>query len=122
MSEVKTHKLHTRSSMRSLLESVYAAEPSDRVISQIDESSYSTLFHLIPVEVAVLRAAAELEPNPALVTIWYQETPIAALGQLTAEQLVAMGRAQLVVAFLRGIHNSARSEPASVDDQLISAQ
>jgi hypothetical protein len=118
MREVKPHKPLTRPSTRSLLASLYAVDPSDCLISQVNESSYSTLFHLIPVELAVLRAAAELEPNPALVITWYRETPIAALGQLTAEQLVGMGRAELVVAFLRRIHSSAYDEPAPANDQL----
>ena len=122
MPAVKPHKPLTRPSMRSLLATAYAVDPSDCLISQIGESSYSTLFHLIPVKLAVLRAAAELEPNPALIVAWYRETPITAPGQLTAEQLVAMGRAELVVAFLRRIYSSARDEPALVSDQLSSPQ
>lgn len=120
MAELKPHKLLTRPSMRSLLASVYAVDPTDCLISQVSESSYSTLFHLIPVELAVLRAAAKLEPNPALLITWYRETPIAALGQLTAEQLVGMGRAEMVVAFLRRIHSSAGDEPAATCDHLFS--
>ena len=119
MPAMKPHKLHTKPSMRSLLASAYAVDQSDRLISQVSESSYSTLFHLIPVELAVLRAAAELEPNPDLVVTWYRETPIAALGQLTAEQLVAIGRAELVVAFLRSIRSTRHDEPAPAIDPLL---
>lgn len=51
----------------------------------------------------VLRAAARIEPNPALVIAWYYSTPIAQLDHLTAADLIAAGRAEDVLKFLRGI-------------------
>lgn len=39
---------------------------------------------------------------------WYRHTRIAELGHLIAEQLVAMGRAPVVIAFLQAIRDGAR--------------
>ncbi|MHA6205636.1 hypothetical protein ACXU4B_14525 [Dyella soli] len=98
-----------KSSLRSLVVAAYTADPSDQLISPVGEHSYSTLFTLIPVALAVLRVAAEIEPRPAAVMEWYRATPIAELGQLTAEQLVALGRAEVVIAFLRSIRDGTRT-------------
>jgi hypothetical protein len=97
-------------SLRSLVLAAYTADPLDPLISPVDERSYSTLFGLIPVALAVLRVAAEIEPNPAVVMDWYRWTPIRELGNLSAEQLVALGRAEMVIAFLRSIRDGMHSE------------
>lgn len=85
-----------------------AADPLDPLISPVGEYSYSTLFGLIPVALAVLRVAAEVEPCPKAVVRWYRHTPIRELGNLSAEQLVALGRAEMVIAFLRSIRDGMR--------------
>ncbi|MCX7512257.1 hypothetical protein [Frateuria sp. STR12] len=56
----------------------------------------------------VLRVAAEIEPSPAALMEWYQRTPIHELGDLSAEQLVALGRAEMVIGFLRSIRDGIR--------------
>ncbi|GLQ99340.1 hypothetical protein [Dyella mobilis] len=51
----------------------------------------------------VLKAAHDIEPEMSAVSTWYRLTGIAALGGLTAEQLVHAGRALEVLRFLRSI-------------------
>jgi hypothetical protein len=51
----------------------------------------------------VLAMAGRIEPDPVLVGHWYRETSIAALDELTAQALVAQGRAGEVLRFLRAI-------------------
>lgn len=98
-----------RPSLRSLVLAACAAGPSDPLISPVGEHGYSTLFGLIPVALAVLRIAAETESDPEAIMEWYRWTPIRELGNLSAEQLVALGRAELVIAFLRSIRDGMRS-------------
>jgi hypothetical protein len=95
-------------SLRSLIDAAYLADPMDQLISPVGEWSYSTLFNLIPAALAVLREAAGLEPDPSAMMIWYRQTPIAELGYLTAEQLVALGRAEMVIAFLGSVRDGTR--------------
>ncbi len=108
MTGMSLNKPIAKSSLRLLVVAAYAADPSDKLISPVGEHSYSTLFTLIPVALAVLRVAAEIESRPAAVTEWYRTTPIAELGHLTAEQLVALGRAEIVISFLRSIRDGTR--------------
>ena len=56
----------------------------------------------------VKRAAADIEPDGGRVLEWYQSTPICELSDLTGQELVAMGRADLLVAFLRSIKRGDR--------------
>jgi hypothetical protein len=51
----------------------------------------------------VLREAARVEPDEAARIAWYRNDPIAGLGRETAESLVATGRYEEVLAFLRGV-------------------
>ncbi len=96
-------------SLWSLTLAACSADPSDPLISAVSEQSYSTLFGLVPVALAVLRVAAEVEPCPEAVMQWYRHTPIWELGNLPAERLVALGRAEMVIAFLRSIRDGARN-------------
>lgn len=89
--------------LQSLLYAAYHADAADPLISPVGDDSYSTLFGLIPAALAVLRVAAELEPDPVEVVEWYRATPIRELGGLSAEQLVALGRVEAVIGFLRAI-------------------
>jgi len=57
---------------------------------------------------AVLEAAAELEPELAEAVAWYLLVPIAELDQLTAGELVAQGREAAVLAFLRAVIDGRR--------------
>lgn len=90
-------------SLRSLVAAAYLADPADRLIAPIGDHAYSTLFQLIPTALAVLRTAATIELSPINVLEWYRSDPVAELGYLTAEQLVSLGRAEIVIAFLRSI-------------------
>jgi hypothetical protein len=51
----------------------------------------------------VLREAARVEPDEARRIAWYRNDPIEHLGLQTAEVLVASGRYEEVLAFLRGV-------------------
>ncbi len=95
-------------SLRAMLSAAYLADPRDQLISPIGERDYSTLFGRIPVALAVLRVAAQIEPDSAAVMMWYRRTRIAELGYLTAEKLVSLGRAEAVIAFLRSAHEGQR--------------
>ncbi|KRE86032.1 hypothetical protein ASG75_10895 [Rhodanobacter sp. Soil772] len=105
MTAMHSIKPIARPSLRSMLAAAYLADPSDRLIAPVGADTYSTLFSLIPVALAVLREAVEIEPDPAEVMHWYRATRIAELGHLTAAELVALGRAEAVIAFLRSIRN-----------------
>ena len=52
---------------------------------------------------AVLELARRIEPDIAAAIHWYRHTPIAELDGRTALQLVAQGRADAVMDFLRAI-------------------
>jgi len=95
--------LVTPARLQSLLQAAYHANAADSLISPMGDDSYSTLFGVIPAALAVLRVAAEVEPDPVEVMEWYRTTPIRELGGLCAEQLVALGRVEMVIGFLRAI-------------------
>lgn len=102
---------HGRASPRvlhALLQDSRADDPRDEPIAPLGEHGYTTLTQVIPSAVAVLRVAARIEPDPRCLLDWYRHTHIAEMGHLTAEQLVDMGRAPVVIAFLRAIHAGAR--------------
>ena len=101
-------KPEAASSLRSMLAVAYQVDPGDHLIAPFGESSYCTLFNLIPAALAVLRIAAEIEPDPGEVLNWYRYTRIGELGHLTAAQLVSMGRAAMVVEFLRSVRDGHR--------------
>ncbi|HET6433740.1 hypothetical protein [Dyella sp.] len=83
-------------------------DPLDEPIAPLGEHGYTTLARVIPSALAVLRVAARIEPEPHWLMDWYRHTRIAELGHLTAEQLVAMGRAPVVIAFLQSIRRGVR--------------
>lgn len=62
----------------------------------------------MPTAFAVLRAASRLEPDPCRAMAWYRDVPIAELGSLTANELVALGQGDAVTAFLRAIADGRR--------------
>jgi hypothetical protein len=66
------------------------------------------VFSLIPAALAVLRVAAEIEPDPADVMPWYRQTRIAELGYHTAAELVSLGRTETVIAFHSSIRDGQR--------------
>ena len=98
----------TKPSLRTMLLAAYQVDPCDRVIAPVGEDSYSTMFSLIPAALAVLRVAAQIEPDPADVLRWYRQTPIAELGHLTAAELVSLGRSATVIEFLGAVRDGER--------------
>lgn len=108
MTVMHSMKPAMRLSLRSMLAAAYLADPADQLIAPISEDRYSTLFSLIPVALAVLRVAVEVEPDPAEVMYWYRNTRIGELGHLTAAELVALGRAEAVIDFLRAARDGQR--------------
>lgn len=57
---------------------------------------------------AVCQAALRIECDPREAAGWYLHTRIAELGDLTAAQLVACGRADEVMRFLEDVCSGAR--------------
>jgi hypothetical protein len=95
-------------SLQAMLVAAYHVDPSDQLIAPVGAESYSTVFSLIPAALAVLRVAAEIEPDPADVMRWYRQTRIAELGYLTAVELVSLGRTQAVIDFLSSVRDGQR--------------
>lgn len=83
-------------------------DPCAEPIAPLGESGYTTLTRIIPSAQAVLHVAAQIEREPERVMDWYSRTRIAELGFFTAEQLVEMGRAPIVIAFLQSIRHGDR--------------
>ena len=48
----------TRSSLDSLVDAAYMADPADRLIARVSDHTYSTLFRLVPSTLALLQTAA----------------------------------------------------------------
>lgn len=94
--------------LRALLLDTRINDPRDEPIAPLGEHGYSTMVRITPAALAVLRVAAQIEPEPEWVMDWYRHTHIVELGHLTAEQLVAMGRASVVIAFLQAISDGLR--------------
>jgi len=84
------------------------ADSLDLLIGQIGKGAYATLFGVIPDELAVMRSAAEIEHRPTELETWYTTVRIRELGDLTAQSLVTLGRAEAVIHFLRSIRNHER--------------
>jgi hypothetical protein len=95
-------------SLTSLLGRAYGTDPCDVLISQVSEFEYSTLFGTIPIELAVLRLAARIEPVSQRLLDWYRHSPIAELGHLSADALVRMHRGAWVIDFLESILSGVR--------------
>jgi len=93
--------------IRSLVSTAFAADPRDRIIGPVGDHRYSTIFGIIPDVLAVLRSAAEIERNATRLYAWYMESRIAELGDLTAQELIAMGRADAVMAFLAKVRDAS---------------
>ncbi len=81
-------------------------------IGPLDRASHETLLRIIPTALAVLYVAVQIEPSSERVLEWYLYTPIAELGYLTAEQLVSMGRASVVIEFLQSVSRGERDHLA----------
>ncbi|MGN6092097.1 MAG: hypothetical protein ACTHOL_07070 [Luteibacter jiangsuensis] len=65
-----------------------------------------------PWTALVLHEAARIEPDEAARMAWYRGDPIATLGQQTAESLVACGRHEEVLGFLRAAARDLGLTPA----------
>lgn len=68
----------------------------------------ATSLPLADHKLAVFRAALCVERDPREVADWYRHTCIAELGDLTAAQLVALGRVDDVMRFLEAVCSGAR--------------
>lgn len=108
MALLHARKSAARPPLRAMLVAACHVDPVHRLICAVAGDSYSTRFNLIPAAQAVLSMAAEIEPEPAEVLRWYRTTRIEHMGQQTAAQLVASGRAGDLITFLQAI----RDEPS----------
>ena len=94
--------------LREMLLQAYSQDPGDDPIAPLGEHGYATFSRVIPSALAVLRVAARIECDPTKMLDWYRCTRIDELGYLTAEQLVALGRAPVVIGFLQAILRGER--------------
>jgi ketosteroid isomerase-like protein len=62
----------------------------------------------IPTMLVVLQMAMQVEADPVEVASWYRDTGIAELGDLTAAQLVSLGKTGDVILFLHAIRHGER--------------
>lgn len=87
-----------------------ACEPEvgDWPISPFDQDGYSTFFESGPAMLTVLCVAVQVEPDPIEAGFWYRRTRIAELDDLTASQLVGLGRVEEVVGFLVSVRDGGR--------------
>lgn len=56
----------------------------------------------------VLKAAVQIEPDPVEAGLWCRRTRIAEFGDITAAELVSLGRADEVISFLHAVRDGAR--------------
>lgn len=94
--------------LQDLVLQAYSTDPCDDPIAPLGEHGYATFSRVIPSALAVLRVAVWVECDPVKVLEWYRHTRIDELGYLTAEQLVALGRAPIVIDFLHSIVSGER--------------
>lgn len=87
-----------------------ACEPEvgDWPISPFDQDGYSTFFESGTAMLTVLCVAVQVEPDPIEAGFWYRRTRIAELDDLTASQLVGLGRVEEVVGFLVSVRDGGR--------------
>jgi hypothetical protein len=90
---------------------VAAARTADSIggrDSSFDGSGANPCFDVTPATSVVLRMAMDVEADPVEVAAWYRDTRIAELGDLTAAQLVSLGRANDVIMFLCAVREGRR--------------
>lgn len=87
--------------LRAMVAAASSADPRDSIIGPMGDRHFTTIFGVLPDTLAVLRTALEVEMDPGRLMHWYRSRKIASLGFLTASQLVAMGRASVVIDFLK---------------------
>lgn len=90
------------------LAEIRATEPGGWLASPFDEDGYSAFFGVVPTMPVVLRMAMEVEADPVEAASWYRDTRIAELGDLTAAQLVSLGRTDEVIMFLCAVRDGKR--------------
>lgn len=89
--------------LRAMVVAASSADPRDKIIGPMGNRHYTTMFGVLPDTVAVLRTVLQIETDPIRVMQWYEGKKIASLGYLTASELVNMGRASVVIDFLKSI-------------------
>lgn len=90
---------------------VRAPRSPEREMTDAAKSAVATVHsdgeeRLVTARLAVLEAAARIDPDPAQVVHWYRFTPIRELGELTAEAFIGSDRASDDLAFLHRAGNA----------------
>ncbi|WP_458068262.1 hypothetical protein [Rhodanobacter sp. BL-MT-08] len=109
--------------LRAKMRQEVLTDPRDSVVSRIGEHDFSTMFGIIPDTLAVLRSASAFEKDKTKLLEWFSHERIASLGGLSAASLVRMGRAALVLDFLKRVEVAERfggfvCEDQGLDDEL----
>ena len=88
-----------------------ASDPAERRGSPMppfDEDGDNSCSDVMLKTLVVLQTAMQVAADPVKVAAWYCDTTIAELGDLTAAQLVSLGRADEVIVFLRSVRDGKR--------------
>lgn len=93
------HRWPIRDQGNSLIQGLGSAAPTVTAL----RSSVNFRHPSLSATLAVLELARKIEPGVVTAMHWYRNVPITELGDLSAQQLVARGRAESVVAFLKSI-------------------
>jgi hypothetical protein len=104
----QTTNRRTEGSLKLLIGAACRTDSRGALMSSPGNGCRSTMFIVIPVALTVLKTAAELEPDPAKALVWYRTVQIRELDNLTAANLVQLGRAESVINFLSSIRSGLR--------------
>lgn len=78
------------------------------IVSSIKRSMAGCRVPSFAATLAVLELARKIESSAIAAASWYRDVPIRELGNLPARQLVALGEAESVVAFLESVQRGDR--------------
>jgi hypothetical protein len=85
-----------------------ATRSFDMAVSDTNQGDFDSHSSSAPEARSVLRAAMQIEADPAETARWYLHTQIAELDNLTPAQLVLVGRFEDVLRFLSSIRDGKR--------------
>ncbi len=85
-----------------------AAEQRSLPTPPLNEDGDNACSNILLTTLIVLQTAMQVAADPVEVAAWYCDTPIAELDDLTAAQLVSLGRADEVIVFLRTVRDGKR--------------
>lgn len=107
MADIRSSSLTGLIPLRARALGVHVRRPGCTPAS-LAEEGFANKSGIVPSGQQVMRMASIIEPDRQLVLDWYRNAPIAEFAFVSAEQLVAMGRASAVIEFLQAIRRGDR--------------